>query len=174
MTLITNEAAHASDAPLHTNQISAGETLLLGLFRRWVLGALSHNPAHWERLWRDISEQVGVGRAQVVVAAMEEWLCALAKGSSRPIAYHPPCCTVVSPDENQLLRLVTLGQAGDRAAAMRIGAGFVDAPSAADRLAGAASDLGDALLGAGVVLGARQPQTAIGTSRPTPLDATLH
>ena len=105
---------------------------------------------------------------------MEEWLCALAKGSSRPIAYHPPCCTVISPDENLLLRLVTVGQAGDRAAAVRIGAGFVDAPSAAERLAGAATDLGDALLGAGVVLGARQPQSADGAAHATPLDSTLH
>lgn len=176
MTVIAYRPGVSPEAPLRTADISAAEALLLGLFRRWVVGALSRNPAHWERLWRDIGDQAGSARAPVVVAALEEWLCALARGSVRPITYHPPCCTVVSPDEDLLLRQVAYGQTGDRIAAARIGRILVDTAGAAGRLADAATDLGDSLLAAGLVLGTGRTPGADtpAASRRTPLGGTLH
>ncbi|MEX2644209.1 MAG: hypothetical protein WD270_12190 [Acetobacterales bacterium] len=156
MTVMTDTAAPTDAAATRTEDLSSGERLLLWLFRRWVAGALSGDAIHWRILWRDLAARAGAARAQLLVAALEEWLTALARGSARPIAYHPPCCGLVNPDEALLLRLVTCAQAGDSDGALRLAGRFVGDEAAA-RLSEASGELAAALLGAGEVLAGRRP-----------------
>ncbi|MEM7170301.1 MAG: hypothetical protein AAF530_09020 [Pseudomonadota bacterium] len=86
--------------------LCASEELIIAAMRRWSLGWCTNDAAHWQRMHRDLVDEIGPSPARGAVAAVAAVTSILGQSTtgretrcSRP-ACHPPCCPYLSPWES--------------------------------------------------------------------------
>ncbi len=141
-------------------QLTGGEQMFLSLLRHRLVGMAKRNPKYWSGVLRQITRHGDRERKLVLLTALEELLQAIARWPQRMLYIHPPCCSMVTPDEMLLLGLIGAVQAGDQVAAKAIAERLVSEGSETMVVA-AAAELGDMALAAGIIFKGRSDRRRV-------------
>jgi hypothetical protein len=153
--------------PATIEALSEGEHLLVAAFRRWIVGWMENDPAHWRVVSHDFAGAFGTASAPTALAALGRFVNVLRLNARRTIRYHQPCCPCLGADEACLVVIVAACQNG-AALLARAACGWLVVDDAVGDLMGDAARLGQTLRQHGIVLPDR-------SRTPVPaVPATLH
>jgi len=138
-------------SPRSENCLSAPERTLLCAFRWWLAGASQRDLAANERARLELAALVGAAPAQIILGHFDVMIRTVARHPARIMRYHPPWCRAPSQDELLLLAMTAACQGGHGVMGRAL-ARLVSSAGGAPMVYGAAEDLAQAILAAGIVL----------------------
>lgn len=130
--------------PARFDELTEGERLIVGNFRRWIAGHADGNPNHWLVVWNDFAGQLGAADGKAALGGLEALVRVIWAHARRSVRYHRPCCAMLGPDEWRVVSLVATCQSGEWPAARLLAEWLVGDEGIGDLL-GAGSRLAQAL-----------------------------
>lgn len=130
--------------PARLDQLTEGERLIAGNFRRWIAGHADGNPQHWMIVWNDLVGKLGAADGKAALGGLEALVRVIWSHARRSVRYHRPCCAMLGPDEYRVVALVAACQAGEWPAARLLAEWLVGDDGVGDLL-GAGSRLARAI-----------------------------
>ncbi len=115
-----DSARQSKNHMLKLSDIGWQDQVLIAAFRRWVVGWTCNDVRHWNRVRRDLRDELGHDPSETAVTAVAGLVANLGRAGQMPVRSHPPCCTFLSPTEVQLAELFTACRRGDRIRARQI------------------------------------------------------
>ena len=164
-------------APDTVLQLGETEQLVTRSLRHWVVGAITGDARHWNRVWNDLAGALGQARAREALTALDKLVRLACTGEPGRFRCHPPCCRFLGSDELDLLAILSACQAGDRDTGAALAHNLV-APQHHAEFVSLAATLAREIGAAGLIL----PRRRSACAEPVPFDgevlrpadATLH
>jgi hypothetical protein len=144
MHLDTISAAGDATRPTTISELTEGERLLVSGFRRWILGWVENDAAHWKLVAHEFEAVFGPLGGKAALASFGRLVNILRLNACRSIEYHQPCCPCLGADEACLIVLVAAAQHGNGLLA-RAASEWLVSEAAAGDLLGCAALLAQAL-----------------------------
>lgn len=163
-------------APNEVFALGETEQLVTRSLRHWVVGAITGDARHWNRVWNELAGELGQARARSALTALDKLVRLACTGEDNGFRCHPPCCRMLGRDELNLLALLSACQAGDQETSHRLAEALVGPGRCPDFMEAAAA-LACEIGAAGLILPRRRdlgevPVLQDGLERPD--NATLH
>jgi len=126
------------------------EVFFLTAFRCQLAGYETGDVACWETGWQGARRLLPLADAKRIMAEVAHFCRVLRRAPARSLTFLPYCCRRVTPDECLLVRLIGIAQRGQLLEAGLLAEELTHGEDRVE-LVDAASDLGGALRGSGLV-----------------------